>query len=101
MVHWGARLPYTTEKDPATQSTMQTPAIARKNRARRFSVHICKNVPIIYPSPLGPAEQLERFTKSEDITALLFEVAVEISHHGNLRDEVERRVVPEVQHDAG
>jgi len=88
VVHWGARLPYITVTDPATQSTMQTPAISRKNLARRFSVHICKNMPIMYPLPLRPTEQLERFGESEDITDLLFEVAVEIAIQGNLRDEI-------------
>ena len=81
------------ETDPAIQSTTQTDAIARKNPARRFSVHICENVPIIYTLPLRLTEQLERFAEAEDITALLFEVAVEIAHHRNLRDEVERCIV--------
>ena len=88
MVHCGARLPYSVETDPATQSTTQTPAIARKNLARRLAVHICKNMPIIYPLPLRSTEQLERFGESEDITDLLFEVAVEIAIQGNLRDEI-------------
>jgi len=76
------------ETDPATHSTTQTTAIARKNLARRLAVHICKNVPIIYPLPLRSTEQLERFAESEDITDLLFEVAVEIAIQGNLRDEI-------------
>ena len=76
------------ETDPATHSTTQTPVIARDNLPRRLAVHICKNVPIMYPSPLRPTEQLERFGESEDITDLLFEVAVEIAIQGNLRDEI-------------
>lgn len=82
------KLPYSVETDPATQSTKQTDAIARENLPRRLAVHICKNVPIIYPLPLRPTEQLERFGESEYITDLLFEVAVEIAIQGNLRDEI-------------
>ena len=88
MVHWGARLPYSVETDPATQSTTQMPAIALENLPRRLAVHICMNIPIMYPSPLRPTEQLERFAESEDITDLLFKVAIEIAIQGNLRDEI-------------
>ncbi len=76
------------ETDPATHSTTQTPAIARENLPRRLAVHTCKNVPIIYALPLRPTEQLERFGESENITDLLFEVAVEITIYGDLRDEI-------------
>ena len=52
VVHWGVRLPYNVETDPATHSATQTPAIAGDNRPRRFAVHICKNMPIMYLSLL-------------------------------------------------
>lgn len=89
------------ETDPVTQSATQTPAIARDNLPRRLAVHISKNAPIIYPLPLRAAEQLERFSESENITDSLFEVAVEIAVHGNLSDGIERRIIPQIQHDAG
>ena len=72
MVHCGVRLPYSVETDPATQSTTQTPAIARDNLPRRLAVHICKNAPIIYPLPLRPTDYLKRFGESENVTDLLF-----------------------------
>jgi hypothetical protein len=42
------------ETDPASQSATQTDAIARESLARRFAVHICKNMPIMYPRPYDP-----------------------------------------------
>lgn len=94
MVHCSVKLPYSVETDPASQSAAQTHTIARDNLPPRLAVHICKNVPIIYPLPLRSAEQLERFGESEDITDLLFEVAIEIAIHRNLRDEIERGIIP-------
>lgn len=47
-----------------------------------------------------PTEQLERFRHPKDVADLLLEIAVEIAMDRNLRDEIDRRKIKHVEHDA-
>ncbi len=46
------------------------------------------------------AEQLERLGHPKDVTDLLFQIAVEIPVNGDLRNEVKRGDIHDIEHDA-